>query len=57
MSGTFGGIYLDRTLERLDRRQSAAMAELVRADADRHDLGRRAAAAPRAGLHRPTRSR
>ncbi len=33
MSGTFGGIYLDRTLERLDSRQSAAMAELVRADA------------------------
>jgi class 3 adenylate cyclase len=33
MSGAFGGIYLDRTLERLDRRQSAAMADLVRADA------------------------
>jgi adenylate cyclase len=33
MSGTFAGIYLDRTLERLDSRQSAAMAELVRADA------------------------
>ena len=33
MSGAFGGIYLDRTLERLDSRQSAAMAELVRADA------------------------
>jgi adenylate cyclase len=33
VSGAFGGIYLDRTLERLDRRQSAAMAELVRADA------------------------
>ena len=32
-SGTFGGIYLARTLERLDSRQSAAMAELVRADA------------------------
>ena len=32
-SGAFGGIYLDRTLERLDSRQSAAMAELVRADA------------------------
>lgn len=34
VSGTFGGIYLDRTLERLDSRQSAAMAELVRADAE-----------------------
>ncbi len=33
LSGTFGGIYLERTLERLDSRQSAAMAELVRADA------------------------
>jgi len=33
MAGAFGGIYLDRTLDRLDRRQSAAMAELVRADA------------------------
>ena len=33
VSGTFGGIYLDRTLERLDQRQSAAMAELVRAEA------------------------
>ena len=33
VSGAFGGIYLDRTLERLDRRQSAAMADLVRADA------------------------
>ena len=33
ISGTFGGIYLARTLERLDSRQSAAMAELVRADA------------------------
>ena len=33
VSGAFGGIYLDRTLERLDSRQSAAMAELVRADA------------------------
>ena len=33
VSGTFGGMYLDRTLERLDGRQSAAMAELVRADA------------------------
>ena len=32
MAGTFGGIYLDRTLERLDRRQSAAMTDLVRAD-------------------------
>jgi len=32
-SGTFGGIYLARTLERIDSRQSAAMAELVRADA------------------------
>ncbi|HSH33598.1 MAG TPA: adenylate/guanylate cyclase domain-containing protein [Actinomycetota bacterium] len=32
-SGTFGGIYLERTLERLDHRQSAALAELVRADA------------------------
>ena len=33
LSGTFGGIYLERTLERLDSRQSEAMAELVRADA------------------------
>ncbi len=33
MSDAFGGIYLDRTLERLDTRQSAAMAELLRADA------------------------
>ena len=33
LSGTFGGIYLARTLERLDDRQSAALAELVRADA------------------------
>jgi class 3 adenylate cyclase len=33
VSGAFGGIYLDRTLERLDDRQSAAMAELVRAEA------------------------
>jgi adenylate cyclase len=33
LSGTFGGIYLERTLERLDTRQSAALAELVRADA------------------------
>ncbi len=33
MSGTFGGLYLERTLERLDTRQSTAMAELVRADA------------------------
>jgi adenylate cyclase len=33
VAGTFGSIYLDRTLERLDRRQSLAMAELVRADA------------------------
>lgn len=33
MAGTFGGIYLDRTLERLDRRQSAAMTDLVRAEA------------------------
>ena len=33
LSGTFGGIYLERTLERLDHRQSAALAELVRADA------------------------
>jgi class 3 adenylate cyclase len=33
VSGAFGGIYLDRTLERLDSRQSAAMAELVHADA------------------------
>ncbi|HET6714725.1 MAG TPA: adenylate/guanylate cyclase domain-containing protein [Actinomycetota bacterium] len=32
-AGTFGGIYLDRTLERLDRRQSAAMIDLVRAEA------------------------
>ena len=34
MSGTFGGIYLERTLERLDSRQSTALAELVRADAN-----------------------
>ena len=34
MRGAFGGIYVDRTLERPDGRQSAAMAELVRADAD-----------------------
>jgi adenylate cyclase len=34
LSGTFGSIYLDRTLERLDRRHSVAMADLVRADAD-----------------------
>jgi adenylate cyclase len=34
VSGAFGGMYLERTLERLDRRQSAAMAELVRADAE-----------------------
>jgi adenylate cyclase len=34
MTSAFGGIYLDRTLERLDSRQSAAMADLVRADAD-----------------------
>ncbi|MGZ8630558.1 MAG: adenylate/guanylate cyclase domain-containing protein [Actinomycetota bacterium] len=33
LSGTFGGIYLQRTLERLDSRQSSALAELVRADA------------------------
>jgi class 3 adenylate cyclase len=33
VAGIFGSIYLDRTLERLDRRQSLAMAELVRADA------------------------
>ena len=33
ISGAFGGIYLQRTLERLDTRQSSAMAELVRADA------------------------
>ncbi len=33
MSDAFGGIYLDRTLEQLDTRQSAAMAELLRADA------------------------
>ena len=32
-TGTFGGIYLDHTLERLDTRQSVAMATLVRADA------------------------
>ncbi len=33
LTGTFGGIYLQRTLERLDSRQSEALAELVRADA------------------------
>ncbi len=33
ISGAFGGIYLDRTLERLDSRQADAMAALVRADA------------------------
>jgi adenylate cyclase len=33
VSGTFGGIYLERTLERLDTRRSTAMADLVRADA------------------------
>jgi class 3 adenylate cyclase len=33
LSGTFGGIYQQRTLERLDSRQSVALAELVRADA------------------------
>ena len=33
LTGTFGGIYLQRTLERLDSRQSKALAELVRADA------------------------
>jgi adenylate cyclase len=33
VSRTFEGIYLERTLERLNSRQSAAMAELVRADA------------------------
>ena len=32
--GTFGGIYLQRTLEQLDRRQSSALAELVHADAE-----------------------
>ena len=34
LSGTFGGIYLQRTLERLDRRQSSALAELMQADAE-----------------------
>ena len=33
LSGVFGGIYLQRTLERLDDRQSSALAELVQADA------------------------
>ena len=33
LSGIFGGIYLQRTLERLDSRQSSALAELVQADA------------------------
>ena len=33
LGGTFDSIYLDRTLERLDRRQSAALTDLVRADA------------------------
>ncbi len=32
--GTFGGIYLQRTLEQLDRRQSSALAELVHADTE-----------------------
>ena len=31
LSRTFGGIYLERTLERLDRRQSGALADLARA--------------------------
>jgi adenylate cyclase len=34
LSGTFGGIYLRRTLERLDARQSSVLAELVEADAE-----------------------
>jgi class 3 adenylate cyclase len=29
VTGTFGGVYLERTLERVDRRQSDALAELV----------------------------
>jgi adenylate cyclase len=33
LSGTFGGIYLRRTLERLDSSQSSVLAELVQADA------------------------
>ena len=33
LSGTFAGIYLERTLERLNSRQSTALAELVQADA------------------------
>jgi class 3 adenylate cyclase len=34
LSGTFGGIYLQRTLERLDTRESFALSELVQADAE-----------------------
>ena len=33
LSGTFGGFYLRRTLERLDSSQSSVLAELVQADA------------------------
>ncbi len=34
LPATFGGLYLERTLERLDARQSEALGELARADAD-----------------------
>ena len=47
---TFGGIYLERTLERLDSRQSAAITALVRADAA-GTMGT-APSASRPGLHR-----
>ena len=49
-AGTFGGIYLDRTLERLDRRQSAAMTDLVRAEAT--STTTETTRAPGAGVHR-----
>ncbi|MGH2540150.1 MAG: adenylate/guanylate cyclase domain-containing protein [Actinomycetota bacterium] len=34
LPATFGGLYLERTLERFDARQSEALGELARADAD-----------------------
>jgi adenylate cyclase len=49
VSGTFGGIYLERTLERLDSRQSDALAELVRAEVD-GTLGSTAEALRRQGF-------
>ena len=51
-SGAFGGLYLERTLEHVDRRHRAALGELVAAVRDDEPLGRVAERLRERGLHR-----